>query len=797
MKKKSFLFFYFLILFANKFNADEYQFSLSKKNEIVEIASEKIINKLRLVFENNDKTIVKKISIDPFYQTAPLFHIYRLMQENDQKEQYNQFDEIKNKVRKIHFIDHDAYEYRTKKQWQLVDLDKQAFYLQLDNKTICDHEDILQDPFLAIRTKISNASTPYSEIQSSSNQALFHNRINVERNKEFICKNPTLNLYPDEKITYFLNKENCFLSFELKGDQRKYFPEDLTIETFFPFDSIENIGNEVIFLTEPHLTLLPGEKKEIHGEVIKLNDKDSVKVTCHLPSYYQLANEITNYKCQVSAEEINNLNLHATTEETETLPPAAFCTNFNQHQFTINSSQNFEKIWWQISDNLDFSVVIPNFNIITKPSEKLLLSLIDETFINPSHKYYLRLKTFQNNQWSSWSKPFAFEIEKPESLQNVEFNKENDHFYLSWDRKKDNEETFYIYGSNNKDFLPSLYSNVDYNKISGLQVVQANESNNLIDITTEHKVEIGKNFAYYRVIVEKRGKFSTPSPLVYFYDNDISHERKILQAKDIFTAERQALLQPTSKPQREKSLKGLTHFIKSSLNTPYQEQDIMERIRPYILPDNHPMKDQLDRIFSQCNVLEGRHSIRAAGFDATDPVGCSGAVVACHPKLRGYLVKMYRCDQPFPDEIRHFIKRVNGSRIIRESIDSRSFQNYLTVPKKWIYKLPNYSHCSGIQRYAVLLVEKKNILKSKKNNKKWKSNDLNRDQFRAFYTIMELNGLHDSVYPFNVPFCKDGRIAFIDTEQYHGWPIKWEKFARRLSYNMRIYLNQLQAGIAQ
>jgi hypothetical protein len=55
------------------------------------------------------------------------------------------------------------------------------------------------------------------------------------------------------------------------------------------------------------------------------------------------------------------------------------------------------------------------------------------------------------------------------------------------------------------------------------------------------------------------------------------------------------------------------------------------------------------------------------------------------------------------------------------------------------------------------------ILSVHGNKKAWKKK-MNRQLLDALYTIIMENLLLDSVYADNIPFCKDGRIAFLDTE---------------------------------
>jgi hypothetical protein len=68
----------------------------------------------------------------------------------------------------------------------------------------------------------------------------------------------------------------------------------------------------------------------------------------------------------------------------------------------------------------------------------------------------------------------------------------------------------------------------------------------------------------------------------------------------------------------------------------------------------------------------------------------------------------------------------------------------------------------------------------------------------ALYTIINKHRMLDSIRVANVPFCVDGKVAFIDTEWVdmgpeHG-PVRFFKFYDYLSSEMKNYLKQLVNG---
>lgn len=70
---------------------------------------------------------------------------------------------------------------------------------------------------------------------------------------------------------------------------------------------------------------------------------------------------------------------------------------------------------------------------------------------------------------------------------------------------------------------------------------------------------------------------------------------------------------------------------------------------------------------------------------------------------------------------------------------------------------------------------------------------MNKEKLEALYTMLSENLLIDSTFIDNIPFSKDGRIAFIDTEHYNSTlkEVCYEMVGAQLSPNMQEHWNQL------
>lgn len=223
-----------------------------------------------------------------------------------------------------------------------------------------------------------------------------------------------------------------------------------------------------------------------------------------------------------------------------------------------------------------------------------------------------------------------------------------------------------------------------------------------------------------------------------------------------------------------------------------------EQLSPYFLPEDSPQKAVLDRIFSKKRVLRSEEAMRKAGFLTIAPPR-KKVVVCRHYKLRGYLVKAL-IDHPNDskwagvNEGEQWKKRCDGAKILQESILRHGYQDIMKVPKKWIYPLPEYpsSKKDHVRRNFIMLVEDMYALSYYKNHEAYKKK-MTPQLLDALFVMMRENLLYDSVHPSNAPFCKDGKIAFLDTEfvNYTLHEMPYDTLTHDLSRDMQNYWTNL------
>jgi len=218
-------------------------------------------------------------------------------------------------------------------------------------------------------------------------------------------------------------------------------------------------------------------------------------------------------------------------------------------------------------------------------------------------------------------------------------------------------------------------------------------------------------------------------------------------------------------------------------------------VTPHLLPENHPIKKKLDKIFSKDRVVLNKNSMKKAGFTTATPQKVTRLIVTKHPQLEGYVIKTYLDAQKAhknKSEEHFWLMRIKGANAIRDLISDKEWEANFKVPKKWIYPLPkNPSPPSSFQRINFILVEEDmNILGNKENKRNWGSDVITQNLLKDLITILDTLGLKDCAKPDNIPFSHDGKIAFVDTQTHHEWPVNYKKLTEYLSPSMKNYWKQ-------
>lgn len=473
--------------------------------------------------------------------------------------------------------------------------------------------------------------------------------------------------------------------------------------------------------------------------------------------------------------------------------------------FTLKNGEIFQKIWWQISADDSFEHIIPNFEGIQNSTETVFLDLLTDTFFSNGEKYYFRVKGLQDNLWTEWSEIYSFKVIKPKQIENIVFKRiKNYHFSITWDKSDEEGMIYHVFASHSLDFIPSLYYDKQINRIKECKILEYAPNDNLILSTRDNKIEIDDQYPFYRIVAENRGRTSIPSPIIYVYDNRLSIPRDILQ-KDGDDAERKPF-PPAYSVEHYHSLK---RFNLEKKFTCYNQDlrkcefsyakhgnitdDMWLRASPHFLPENHPVKPFLDRLCSSSRIVHNSASLLKAGFDQINPRRYSGCIVTPHRKMKGYMFKLHYDHQTEQGDW-NLIMRARGASFLQEAIDHYQLGATFGVARKWLYPLPlEPSPLESKHRKFFILIAEAIPLVSDKDNKKMWTNDTitTRERLKGYYRLLKDQGMNDSVYMFNVPYAKDGRVFFIDTEHHHNQPIRFDKVPSYLSPQGKIWWNDI------
>ena len=171
----------------------------------------------------------------------------------------------------------------------------------------------------------------------------------------------------------------------------------------------------------------------------------------------------------------------------------------------------------------------------------------------------------------------------------------------------------------------------------------------------------------------------------------------------------------------------------------------------------NPIVSQLRGLFTDRKMFDSMNAFEKAGFrliaHAPHKI-MSGA----HKEARGFLFKKYNNDKPGKKQIKNYMRRIEGARLLRTFIVDRGFQ-HVVAPHKWLYELPE----SFPERYLIV-ADKLDLIADDATRRKY--DRIREEQLGELATVLYyFRGLNS--WTKNLPFTEDGKIAFIDTERWH------------------------------
>jgi len=193
-----------------------------------------------------------------------------------------------------------------------------------------------------------------------------------------------------------------------------------------------------------------------------------------------------------------------------------------------------------------------------------------------------------------------------------------------------------------------------------------------------------------------------------------------------------------------------------------------------------PKSIDLDALFVDPDMCGSRRAWRRAGFGVFDPAKAAECMVAAHQSAPGYLFKKYPDAISQREQRENYAARIEGAARVTEIISRQGLQ-HIVVPRKHLHELPRAFGKDA----RVLVVELLDIVGSDESERRYRNvaDSVLRDLLRV---LIALPGLDSNSK--NVQFTRDGRIAFVDLENWKRRDrseVKLKSIGRYLSKDRR------------
>lgn len=186
-----------------------------------------------------------------------------------------------------------------------------------------------------------------------------------------------------------------------------------------------------------------------------------------------------------------------------------------------------------------------------------------------------------------------------------------------------------------------------------------------------------------------------------------------------------------------------------------------------------PRSIDLTAMFVDPRMFDSRAAWSAVGFTVVAPGKVTECMAASHPSAPGYLFKKYANDVPQKKQNENYEARIEGATKLARFITKKSLR-YVVVPQKSLRDLPRAFGASS----RLLVVERLDVLGPDESVRRYR--DISDPVLRELLAVIaKFEGLDSNAK--NIPFLRDGRIAFVDLEN-------WERRKKHRLRNIGSYL---------
>jgi hypothetical protein len=202
----------------------------------------------------------------------------------------------------------------------------------------------------------------------------------------------------------------------------------------------------------------------------------------------------------------------------------------------------------------------------------------------------------------------------------------------------------------------------------------------------------------------------------------------------------------------------------------------------YLLPQNHPLQEKLDTLFEDPNMFKSHQNVKQAGFHVVynKYKPNTKLMVIKHPALENYLIKKFVDKISRRQQLRNYVSRIKGAKALRKFIKVNNLQ-HIVVPQKWLYELPEqFSDIKTKEKGYLLIEDNMDICSGGLSSKGEVARKYKTIEFDILdelcLVVYNFRGLDSAMN--NLPFTKQNKIAFVDTE--HWKSKKGKKYLRKI-----------------
>lgn len=167
----------------------------------------------------------------------------------------------------------------------------------------------------------------------------------------------------------------------------------------------------------------------------------------------------------------------------------------------------------------------------------------------------------------------------------------------------------------------------------------------------------------------------------------------------------------------------------------------------------------LGTLFIDEAMFDSRKTWRRAGFTVLDPAKETEVMVASHPSAPGVLFKKYADDVSRKEQNKNYEARLEGARRLCAFIEAEALA-HVVVPEKRLHELPR----TFGKDPRVLIVDRLDVVGYDESVRRY--HDIAEPMLRDLLAVLvRFRGLDSNAK--NVQFTADGKIAFIDLENWN------------------------------